>query len=200
MAIPPAPAPVATRLRPAPAATDPNAAENIDLALALGPDTRYHDAVRGVSATFPEGWKVQSATRWGNDHRENTVFLAPPGDTSARPSMYYKPYIPGEVAALTTTGAEALLRERARKKEASRVSGVPDYQNVPESFAFFDVNGSPAMSYFATFTFGNQVMTEHFIRMLGPNGYVMFFTKGKFEDVKAIMPQLRQMAGSVKGP
>lgn len=40
------------------------------------------------------------------------------------------------------------------------------------------------MSYFATFTRSDQIMTEHFIRVLGPRGYDMFFTKGNFEDVK----------------
>ena len=80
------------------------------------------------------------------------------------------------------------------------MAGTPDYQNVADSFSFFDVDGSPAMTYFATFTRGDQVMTEHFIRVLGPRGYVMFFTTGKFEDVKAIMPQLKQAAATVKGP
>ena len=57
-----------------------------------------------------------------------------------------------------------------------------------------------AMTYFATFTRGDQVMTEHFIRVLSPRGYVMFFTTGRFEDVKTIMPQLKQAASTVKGP
>jgi hypothetical protein len=181
-------------------ALDPNAPIKIDLAQALGPDNRYNDAAVGLSVMLPEGWTVRDAIRWGEGHSQNTVFLKPAVASSAGPSMYYKPYTPEEAASIGSTGAQALLREQAQKKEASRIGGVPDYQNVPDSFSFFDVNGSPAMSYFATFTRGDQVMTEHFIRVLGPNGYVMFFTTGKFEDVKAIMPQLKQAASTVKGP
>jgi hypothetical protein len=192
-------APVLVPVAAAPA-PNPNTPIKIDLAQALGPDNHYHDDAVGLSATLPEGWTVRDAIRWGEGHLQNTVFLKPAEVSSATPSMYYKPYTAEEAASITGTGAQALLREQAQKKEASRVMGVPDYQNVPESFLFFDVNGSPAMTYFATFTRGDQVMTEHFIRILGPKGYVMFFTTGKFEDVKAVMPQLKQAASTVKGP
>jgi hypothetical protein len=193
------PTPVLTVTR-ATTAPDPNAPIPIDLAQALGANNDYTDAAMGLSVTFPEGWKVRNAIRWGEDHRQNTVFLQPAVPSSASPSMFYKPYTPEEAASMGSAGAQALLREQAQSKEASRIAGVPDYQNVPDSFHFFDVNGSPAMSYFATFTRGDQVMTEHFIRVLSPKGYVMFFTTGKFEDVKAVMPQLKQAASSVKGP
>lgn len=205
-AIPPLVPSRPSRVAPAPAsdstatAPDPNAPIKIDLAEALGPDNRYHDTVVGLSVQLPEGWTVRNAMRWGPAHSENTVFLTPDVSSSASPSMYYKPYKAEETATLSGTGAEALLREQAQKKEASRLGWAPDYKNVPDSFSFFDVNGSPAMSYFATFTRDDQVMTEHFIRILGPKGYVMFFTQGKFEDVKAIMPQLKQAASTVKGP
>lgn len=201
----PAPAPQikfvqASAPEAAPAAPNPNAPVKIDLAQALGADNRYRDTAVGVEVQFPGGWKVQDAIRWGNNQSENTVFLSPDTPSSARPSMYYKPYLETEAATISGTGAEALLREQAEKKEASRVAGLADYKNVPDSFSFFDVNGRPAMSYFATFTNNGEVMTEHFIRILGPKGYVMFFTTGRFEDVKALMPQLKQAATTVKGP
>lgn len=196
------PAAVAPVLVPAMAtrAPDPNAPIKIDLKRALGPENQYTDDVVGLSAMLPEGWTVRDAIRWGEGHKQNTVFLKPAEASSASPSMYYKPYTGEEASSIGSAGAQALLREQAQKKEASRLAGAPDYQNVPDSFHFFDVNGSPAMTYFATFTRGDQVMTEHFIRILGPKGYVMFFTTGKFEDVKAIMPQLKQAAATVKGP
>lgn len=206
VAVPPPAAPkpvtVAPVLVPAAAARapNPNAPIKIDLSQVLGPDNHYNDDVVGLSVKLPEGWTVRDATRWGEGHLQNTAFLKPAEASSASPSMYYKPYTAEEAASIGSTGAQALLREQAQKKEASRIAGTPDYQNVPDSFMFFDVNGSPAMTYFATFTRGDQVMTEHFIRILGPNGYVMFFTTGKFEDVKAIMPQLKQAASTVKGP
>lgn len=192
-----APAPASDSIAPAP---DPNAPIEIDLAEALGPNNRYQDTAVGLSVQLPEGWTVRSAMRWGPNHTENTVLLSPDVPSSASPSMYYKPYKAEETATLSGTGAEALLREQAQKKEASRLGWAPDYKNVPDSFSFFDVNGSPALSYFATFTRDDQIMTEHFIRILGPKGYVMFFTQGKFDDVKAIIPQLKQAASTVKGP
>jgi hypothetical protein len=33
--------------------------------------------------------------------------------------------------------------------------------------------------------------------VLGQQGYVMFFTSGKLDEVKTIMPQVQQMASSV---
>lgn len=185
----------------APAKTeDSKAPIKIDLAQALGPNNQYSDSLVGLSVTLPEGWTIRDAIRWGDGHRQNTVFLKTAVPSTASPSMYYKPYTPEESSSIASMGAQALLREQAQKKEASRSSGGSDYKNVPDSFHFFDVNGSPAMTYFATFTRGDQVMTEHFIRVLGPNGYTMFFTSGRFEDVKAIMPQLKQTASTVKGP
>jgi hypothetical protein len=185
---------------PAAPTAAPSAPIKIDLTQALGPNNHYHDAHVGLSVTLPAGWTVRDAIRWGENHTQNTVFLRPEPRTTASPSMYYKPYTPEEAASISSRGAGALLREQAEKKEISRAAGGSDYRNVPDSFAFFDVNGSPAMSYFATFTRGDQVMTEHFIRVLGPRGYVMFFTPGKFEDVQAIMPQLKQAASTVRGP
>lgn len=184
----------------APVRTNPNLPIKIDLAQALGPNNQYTDTAVGLSVTLPAGWGIHGAVRWGEGHKQNTVHMKTDQPSSASPSMYYKPYTPGESASIASMGAQALLREQAQKKEASRVNGSSDYKNVPESFHFFDVNGSPAMTYFATFTQGDQIMTEHFIRVLGPNGYTMFFTSGKFEDVKAVMPQLQQAASTVKGP
>ena len=192
--------PAATPSTPLAPVRDPNARIKIDIAQALRQGNHYHDDAVGLSVTFPEGWVVDNAIRWGEGHTQNTVFLQPDVASSASPSMFYKPYTAEEAATIASTGAQALLREQAQKKEASRVAGMPDYRNVPDSFLFYDVNGSPAMSYFATFTRDDQVMTEHFIRVLSPKGYVMFFTTGKFEDVKAIMPQLKQASVSVKGP
>ncbi len=176
----------------------PTDAPQIVLEEVLGPNNLYHDDFIGLSLTLPEGWKVRGAGRWGTNNHENTVTLAPETASTARPSMYYKLYVDPPPDA---SNADAALRTQAQQKESSRIAaGLTDYKNVPESFVTFDVNGSPAISYFATFTQGDQVMTENFIRVLGPKGYVMFFTTGKLEDVQAILPQLKQMAASIKGP
>lgn len=191
----PAPAPITMQLVRSSGA---NASLKIDLNLVLDPDNRYHDDMVGVSAHVPPGWKVREAARWGDGYRENTMWMQPDGATTANPSMYYRAYRDNE-AADRYGNVEALMRTMAQKKEESRTGGgFADYKNVPESFAFTEINGNPSLSYFATYTQGNDVKTEYFIRILGPTGYVMFFTTGRLEDVKAAMPQLQKMAGSVK--
>jgi hypothetical protein len=170
----------------------------------LQPNNLFHDAVFGVSVTYPAGWSVRDARRWGDNNHENTVFFAPPATSHAVPSMYYKLYTVGAPPpdGPPAPGAtEAFFRATAETKEKLRTSnGVTDYKNVPESFEFTQINGHPAMTYFAVFTQGNQVMTEHFIRILGQKGYAMFFTHGTLDDVKALMPQLHQMAATVQVP
>jgi hypothetical protein len=164
----------------------------------FGPDSLYHDDLLGVSATLPDGWAIRQAVRWGENNLQNTVVMVTGTTTTARPSMYYQMYSEGVP---DLGAAEAYLRDLAQKKQDARVAaGLSDYQNVPGSFAYTDTAGRPSLSYFATFSVGNEVMTEYFIRILGQKGYVMFFTTGKFEDVQAIMPQLKQMAGTVKVP
>jgi RNA polymerase sigma factor (sigma-70 family) len=192
----PAPTPLAN------IATGPMPAESgnppMVLSEVLGPNNLFQDRLFGVSMTYPEGWTVRQAMRWGTDNRENTVFLTPEPATTARPSMYYRRYPDGTPP---LQNAEAYLREIAESKEKSRIAGGRrDYKNVPESFAYGEINGNPALSYFATFTQGDEVRTEYFIRILGQQGYVMFFTTGRFEDVRTIMPQFRPMAGTVQSP
>jgi hypothetical protein len=170
----------------------------MSLSEVLQPNNQFHDALFGVSATFPQGWTVRSARRWGSNNRENTVFLAPAVPSTATPSMYYQNYPSGGPE---PGMSEAWLLKVAQTKEDSRSGeGVNDYKNVPSSFAFKQIDGRPSLSYYAVFTAGNEVMTEHFIRILGQKGYVMFFTRGRLEDVQTILPQLEQMAATVRVP
>lgn len=176
----------------------PAALPPIALTDVLGPNNLYHDDAFGVSATYPEGWTVGGAGRWGANNSENTVSLVPDTPTTARPSMYYQLYPNGYPE---VEGSEAYFRRVAQNKENQRVAGgVTDYKNLPGSFEFTEINGNPAVSYFAAFNRGDEVQTEYFVRILGKKGYVMFFVPGRMEDVQAIMPQLRQMASTVKVP
>ncbi len=173
-------------------------AQKMSLLEVLGPNNAFHDAQYGVSATYPEGWAVRQAIRWGPNNRENTVFFTPPAGSMAIPSMYYQMYPNG---APDPGNAEAMLREQAQLKEVSRSeNGVNDYKNDPDSFVFREIDGHPSLSYFATFTQGDQVQAEYFTRILGDNGYVMFFTRGPAKDVQALIPAVSQMAGTVKPP
>jgi hypothetical protein len=164
----------------------------------LGPNNLYHDDAFGVSATYPQGWAVSGAFRWGTNNSENTVPLRPETPTTAHPSMYYQMYPNGYP---DIEGTEAYFRRVAQNKENQRVaSGVTDYKIVPNSFEFTQVDGNPTLSYFAVFTQGEEVQTEYFVRVLGKKGYVMFFVPGRLDDVQAIMPQIKQMASTVRVP
>lgn len=164
----------------------------------LQANNQFHDALLGVSATIPQGWTMRSAVRWGANNEQNTIVLAPETPSTARPSMYYQMY---PEAGPDLSASEAYLRQIAQSKENSRSgNGTSDYKNVPSSFEFKQIDGRPALSYFAVFSRQDQVMTEYFVRILGEKGYVMFFTTGRLEDVQAIKPQIDQMASTVKVP
>ena len=165
----------------------------------LQPGNRYFDARYGVAATYPDGWVVREAQRWGVNDGENTVFFDPPPGSEASPSMYYRKY--GDGPAFDMTNPEATLRDMARQKETSRSSsGENDYKNDPESFVFRTIDGHPSLSYFATYTNGGQVQAEYFLRILGDNGYVMFFTRGPARDVQTLIPAIFEMGSTVKPP
>jgi len=170
----------------------------IVLSEVLGPNNLYHDDAMGIAATYPEGWTVPIARRWGANNSENTVSLVPNYTTSARPSMYYQLYPNGYPE---LEGTEAYFRRVAQNKENQRVaSGAADYKNLPGTMDLTEINGNPAMSYVGVFGQGDNVQTEFFVRILGKKGYVMFFVPGRMEDVQAIMPQIKQMAATVKVP
>jgi hypothetical protein len=165
----------------------------------LRPNRQISDPVIGVSVTYPEGWSVGDiAVRWGVNGGENTVFFTAPGDSKAVPSMYYRKYTDGP--AFDMANPEATLRDMARQKEQSRRNPNNEYTNDPDSFVFRTIDGNPSLSYFATYTQGEQVRAEYFLRILGPTGYVMFFTSGPVSDVQAIIPTVFQMGGTVKPP
>ncbi|MEO7411849.1 MAG: hypothetical protein ABIZ81_00710 [Opitutaceae bacterium] len=170
----------------------------IAMADVLGENNFYHDDAFGVSAIYPEGWSIGGARRWGTNNSENTVGLIPPTPSTAQPSMYYQMYPNGYPE---LEGSEAYFRRVAQNKENTRIAGgMPDYKNLPGSFEFTEINGNPAVSYYAAYNRGDEVRAEFYVRILGKQGYVMFSVPGRMDDVQAIMPQLKQMAASVKVP
>jgi hypothetical protein len=113
--------------------------------------------------------------------------------------MYYRRYSDGPP--FDMTNPEATLRDMARMKEESRSNGSQnDYKNDPDSFVFRRIDGNPSLSYFATYSESGAVHAEYFMRILGPQGYVMFFVRGPSKDVQALIPTVYQMGGTVKPP
>lgn len=178
----------------------PSGSVAINLKQALGPDNQYTDAALNLSLTLPKGWSIREAYRWGEGRQENTVALQAAPVTSAVPSIYYRRYTEEDVRVINSAGSKIFLEEGAMLKEASRVQYFTDYRNEPESVRFFTINDRPAMTYLAMYSQGDRLMAEHFIRVLGRTGYVMFFTRGAPHDVKALTPQLLQMASTVQAP
>lgn len=200
-AAPAAPAPAARPAEVRRAVNDRgvvSAAIPMSLQDVLQPGNGFLDPKYGVAAVYPEGWTVREAVRWGENQRENTVFFTPPEGSKATPSMYYQEY---REPPPPRDKAEALLREMAQKKEEARSNnGKNDYRNDPGSFVFREVDGHPTLSYFATYSRGDQVQAEYFTRILGEKGYVMFFVRGPVADVQALIPPVYQMSGTVKPP
>lgn len=164
----------------------------------MGGGHLFHDDLYGIAVTLPDGWSITNGIRWGKKGGENTLFFSSPTGSS-HTSLYYQKYPGGAAPPLDQT--QSYFQGQAQWKEQSRISaGLSDYANVPDSFSYAPIDGHPALSYFATFTAGGAVQTEYFIRVLGAQGYMMFFTHGTLEDVKAAMPQIQAMAASVKVP
>jgi hypothetical protein len=171
-------------------------AQQIPLAEILGPNNTFKDPVHGVALTYPAGWEVRGAHRWGKDNQENTAVLRAVWPSELGASVYWAPLNekpePGN--------EEAYFRDAAKRKAESRVGGFRDYANVPDSFEFFKIGGRPAMRYRATFMRGNQPMVEFFTRVLGEKTMVMLFTMVPAGELASLRPELDRMMESVRLP
>ena len=161
-------------------------------------DNTYFDEEMGVLLTYPEGWSVRCASRWGENNRNTTVVMRPPDGSHARLGLYYQHY---SAAHTGREDPEAYLRQLAATKETDRrVSGRIEYQNDPGSFVYRTFDGHPSLSYFATYIHEGEVHAEYFMRVLGPEGYVMFFMTGPAADVQAQIPAIYDMGTVITPP
>lgn len=172
-------------------------AQRIPLKEILGPDNTFKDPVYGVSLSYPSGWEVRDAQRWGKDNKENTLFLAAVWPSESRPSVYWAPLNekpePGK--------EEAYFRMVAERKAASRVaSGMSDYANVAGSFEFFQIGGRPAMRYLARYTIRGKPVAEFFTRVLGEQTMVMLFVQMPPDELASLRPELDRMMATVRLP
>ncbi|MCX6950876.1 MAG: hypothetical protein NTV51_01620 [Verrucomicrobia bacterium] len=165
----------------------------------VGPNNLVRDPVYGISVTYPAGWELQGAQRWGKNDKENTLFFRPIWPLESRPSLYYQPRsnfdspAPGQ--------EEAHFRYTAGTKAASRVKGgMSDYKNLENTFTFTQINGRPAFRYVALFTRDGRQYFEYFTRILGQQMMVMFFTMGPIEELETIRRDIDQMSATVQVP
>jgi hypothetical protein len=172
-------------------------AQEIPLRDLIAPNNQIHDAQYGVSFTVPAGWDVRGAQRWGQDNKENTIFLSAVWPSESRPSIYYAPI--REV--LGPGQAEEYFRRTAVTKADSRVKGgMRDYANVPESFVMKKINGRETLCYHATFSRGPVKMVEYFTRIAGDKVMVMLFAQLPLEEFATLKPELDQMMATAKVP
>jgi hypothetical protein len=173
--------------------------QSIPLAELVGPNNLIRDSVYGVAVTYPAGWEVRGASRWGKNNKENTISFRPIWPLESRPSLYYQPTsnfdkpAPGQ--------EEAHFRYTAGTKAASRVqAGLSDYKNLEDTFTFLRINGRPAFRYVASFTQNGKKHFEYFTRVLGEQMMVMFFTMGPQEELDTIRREIDQMSATVQVP
>jgi hypothetical protein len=119
-----------------------------------------------------------------------------PGHTKAAVTFYYRSRPTGEPGA----DLEKTLREEATKKEADRRASFPDYQNLPDSFAFGKSGELPALRYTASFTRDNAPWREYLIRLAGSRHYALLFIQAPVAEVDALRSGLDALADSVKLP
>lgn len=172
--------------------------QTIPLTELVGPNNSIRDSVYGISATYPAGWQVRQAQRWGKNNLENTIFLQAGWPLESRPSLYYQPRTNFDSPA--PGKEEAHFLHTAGTKAASRVSGLADYRNLSESFTFAPINGRPAFRYVANYTLNGKLHYEYFVRILGEKMMVMFFTQGPIAELDTLRREVDQMSSTVHVP
>jgi hypothetical protein len=164
----------------------------------VGPNNSIRDSMYDISLTFPAGWEVRDAARWGKNNQENTIFFQPIWPLESRPSLYYQPVSNTDKSA--TESPEAYFRRTAAAKAASRKAIIKDYQNLEDTFTFIEINGRPAFRYVASFTQGGKKYFEYFTRVMGEQMMVMFFTMGPEEELAAVQREIDQMSATLRAP
>jgi hypothetical protein len=174
-------------------------AQSIPLDELVGPNNAIRDSKFGLSATYPAGWQVQTARRWGKNNLENTIMMQAIWPLTSRPSLYYQPTSNFDRPA---PGAEAAhFHYTAGTKAAQRVNnGLKDYRNLADTFTLKTINGRPAFSYVATFTMQGVPHYEYFVRILGTDLIAMFFVQGPVEELETVRREIDQMAATVQLP
>jgi len=174
-------------------------AQPIPLSELVGANNSLKDSMYGISLTYPAGWEVRGAHRWGKNNRENTIMFQALWPLEARPSLYYQPTSNFDKPAKGEE--EAHFKRTAGTKAQQRIaSGMKDYQNLDDTFVFTTINGRPAFRYTARFTMRGRPHFEYFVRVLGDEMMAMFFVVASAEEIEAIRRDIDQMAATIRVP
>jgi hypothetical protein len=179
-------------LRQTTASTESNLAATF-----AGPNRTILDPKFGLTARYPEGWKVRDVRRWGD--QQNTVFFELTSDPDPTPSFYYKVYrAPRPMTAATL---EAFVREEAEKKQASRRETWPNYTNRTGSFRTFTLGAYPAFSWLADYTTTDgEKAAEYFVRVQTEAADASFFLQSPASKLEPLRPAVDAFMATLKLP
>ena len=171
-------------------------AQDFTLQPVPGEPRTVRDPLYAVSLTFPRGWAVKMAERWGS--QETTIFFETDKSTASAPSFYYRLFATPMV--LTTAGYEAWLAEQVQKKTDDRRTALPDYALLPNSYVITTIGGRPALAWAADFTLRGAKWVEYFTRLVTEKGTFLFFMKVPAADFEALRKDFDAMIQTVRVP
>ena len=179
-----------------PIATD--AQIDIPLKKLKAPNNAVSDAEYGVSLTYPSGWNVVRAFRWGDSNEKTTIGLQRTRSTVANVSLFYQKF--GREAQRPPE-IKDWFRSSFHEKQAAKQKELSNYQNDPGSLTYgTTAGGLPKCSYTATFTRGSARLVEYYVRVAGEKTYVMFLTQGTRSEIEAMRADIDQMADTLRLP
>lgn len=174
--------------------------QQVPLEQLLGENNSLRDPLYGISVTYPAGWQVRGAARWGKNNAENTISFQPVWPLETRPSLYYQP-LSNFDAPKRAEEVPPHFRYTAGTKAQQRVNGgLRDYRNDESTFELFTINGRPAFRYRANFTVRGQPQFEYFVRVLGTELMAMFFVQGPAAEFDQMRREVDQIVATVQVP
>ena len=162
-----------------------------------GPNRAIRDPKFGLTATYPEGWKVREVKRWGD--QQNTLFFEITEAPEPSPSLYYKVY--RTPRPMTPEALVAFVRDEVQKKQASRRESWPDYTNRADSFRTYTLGAYPAFSWQADFTASNgDKWSEYFVRLQTDAADASFFLQAPAGQMEMLRPAVDQLMAGLRMP
>jgi hypothetical protein len=171
---------------------------DIPLRKIQAPNNTINDREYGVSMTYPAGWSVAGARRWGQNNEKTSIGLRRTQPAVARVGLFYQKFGPeGE----RPPEIKDWFRSSFQEKQAAKQNELPNYQNDPGSLTYgTTAGGLPKCSYTATFTRGSRRLVEYYVRVAGEKTYVMFLTEGTRSEIEAMRADIDQMADTLRLP
>ena len=176
--------------------------QSIPLNELVGPNHVIRDSMYGISATYPAGWEVLGASRWGKNNQENTISFKAMWPSQAMPSLYYQTTTNFDRPGPSAKEVAAHFQYTAGTKAQQRINSgaFSGYQNLESSFQQTTINGRPAFRYLATYSRAGKQYYEYFIRVLGDQLMAMFFVQIPAEELDVVRGEVDQMAATIQVP